>query len=471
MSFNYQPKKSRKNRKINIKNLIILIFVILALIALAIFGFKFGAKLISSIFKDPYAQYQVYNEESKLFGKQQHDSIENEEELYYLSFYYPEFKEDYLNQAIEQYRSEHIKTNLSQEDMIYVTVDYDCEQLYDKYTTLTFHQKVFDKDNNEIKNESVSYNFDAITKAQMNENDVLRRNYIKHLQSLDLKLDKALLKRGELSQFILNKDSVTFYFNKDVNQNITLKYSDHKDYIALADKNIPSLYMQDRVVPAPQPEVDPNKKMIAFTFDDGPAGDNTYAIMNEFEKYNGRATFFMLGQNVPYFSEVVKDVYKRGHEVATHSYTHDMGIAATGTFSAEQVSAELYDTCDEIYKLTGYEPKYFRPPYGAINDNVLNECGMDIIKWDIDTLDWSNHNPTEMTNIIVENAKVGYVVVLMHDIHNETVDGVRQSLAQLNAMGYQFVTMETLLQHEKEYLTNFYEDPLSNVVIEGNKGV
>ena len=467
MSLNYQPRNYYKNKRINWKNLFIFICIILAIIALAIFG----SKLISSIFKDPYAQYQVFNEDTKLFGKQKHDSIENEDELYYLSFYYPEFKEDYLNQAVEQYRSEHIKTNLSQQDMIYVTVDYDCEQLYDKYTTLTFHQKVFDKDNNEIKNESVSYNFDATTQKVMNENDVLRRNYIKHLQSLDSKVDKALLKRGQLNQFVLNKDSVTFYFNKDVNQSITLKYSDHKDYIALADKNIPSLYMQDRMIPAPQPEVNPDQKMIAFTFDDGPASANTYAIMEEFEKYNGRATFFMLGQNVTYYPDVVKDVYKRGHEVATHSFTHSMGIAATGTFSAQEVSDELYNTCDEIYKITGFEPKYFRPPYGAINDNVLNECGMGIVKWDIDSLDWSNHNPSEMTKIITENAKVGYVVVLMHDIHDETVDGVKQSLAQLHAMGYQFVTVDTLMQHEKEYLTNFYSDTLNNVVIEGNEEV
>ena len=96
---------------------------------------------------------------------------------------------------------------------------------------------------------------------------------------------------------------------------------------------------------------------------------------------------------------------------------------------------------------------------------------MGIVKWDIDSLDWSNHNPTEMTKIIVENAKVGYVVVLMHDIHNETVEGVKQSLAQLHNLGYQFVTVDTLMQHEKEYLTNFYDNTLTNVVIEGNEGV
>lgn len=466
---NYQPKARR--RKINWKNMSILIIVLLIIFAIIFFGLKLAGNLIGSIFKDPYAQYQVYNEESKHYGKLEHDSIENKDELYYMSFHYPEFEEDYLNQAVEQYRKNHIVTNLNQKEMIYMSIDYDCEELFDKYVTLTFHQKVVDETQNVIKEESISYNYDHTTKSQMSENDVLRRNYIKHLKGLKSKVDDKLFVRGNLNQFILEKDQVSFYFNKDINQKLTLKYKDHQEFIALADKNIPSLYMQDRIIPKPQPEVDPNQKMIAFTFDDGPASSNTYAIMDEIEKYNGRATFFMLGQNVTYYPEVVKDVYARGHEVATHSYTHDMGIAATGTFSAQQVSDELYNTCDEIYKVTGYEPKYFRPPYGAINDNVLNECGMDIVKWDIDSLDWSNHNPSEMTNIIVDNAKLGYVVILMHDIHNETVDGVKQSLAQLHELGYQFVTIDTLMQHEKEYLTNFNQGALNNVVIEGNNEV
>ena len=471
MGLNYQPKHSYKRKRINWKYMSIFILIIVLLVGLVMFGLKQAGNFVGEIIKNPYDQYQVCNKDTKLFGKQKHEDLESEKELYYVSFYYPQFEEEYLNQAVEQYRKDYIKTDFDQRQMVYLSIDYDCEQIYDKYTTLTFHQTVYDQENNVIKKESVSYNYDATTKQQMSVYDVLRRNYIKHLQTLDTKIDKALLTRDQLNQFILGKDSVTFYFNNDPSQKLTLKYSEHKEYIALTDENIPSLYMQDRVIPAPQPEVDPNQRMIAFTFDDGPHDSNTYAIMDEIEKYNGRATFFMLGQNVGYYPDVVKDVYARGHEVATHSYTHDMGIAATGTFSAKQVSDELYDTCDEIFKLTGYEPKYFRPPYGAINDNVLNECGMDIVKWDIDSLDWSNHNPTEMTNIIVENAKIGYVVILMHDIHNETVGGVKESLKQLHDLGFQFVTIDTLMKHEKEYLTNFYEETTSNVVIEGNKGV
>lgn len=471
MRRNYQS--SYRRRRINWKNVIILV-VALAIIAVAgFFAIRFAGNLLGSIFKDPYAQYQVYNHDTKGYGSLQTDNTENEEELYYLSFHYPEFKEDYLNKAVEDYRTKQIQTDYKQTEMIYVMVDYDCEKIFDSYVTLTFHQKTVDKNDQVLNKESYSYNYDLKTQKQMSVSDVLRRNYVKMLleKNKTAKLDEKLIDRTQLNQFMLSEDKVTFYFNQNPDQKLEVAYKGNEAYIALANAKIPSYFMAEREIPKPQPEVEAGKRMIAFTFDDGPASANTYAIMDELEKYNGRGTFFMLGQNVTYYPEVVKDVYRRGHEIATHSYTHSMGIAATGTMNAQEVSDELYNTCDEIYKVCGYEPKYFRPPYGAINDNVLNECGMDIVKWDIDSLDWENHNPQKMTDIVVNNAQTGYVVVLMHDIHDETVEGVKQCLAQLHEQGFQFVTIDTLMQHEKEYLTTFNTEPLYNVVIEGNDKV
>ncbi len=223
--------------------------------------------------------------------------------------------------------------------------------------------------------------------------------------------------------------------------------------------------MKTPIEPAPQPKVDPKKKMIAFTFDDGPKPKNTFAIIDELEKYNGRGTFFMLGQNVALYPDIVKEVYKRGHEVENHSWDHAREIAALGTMNAQQVTEEVYKPNDEIFKLTGYEPQYFRPPYGAINETLESVCGLDMVRWDIDSEDWKNHNPSLMTKIIEEKAKVGYVVVLMHDIHDESVEGVKKVLKDLHNSGYQFVTIDTLLQYEEEYLTSFNKERLDNVVM------
>lgn len=468
MSTKIKPSYVKRKKKRRLNKGFRLVLVSIILVAFCFLGFQLIKGVVGLFLSNPYEQYEVYDADTKQYGKLKHDSEENKDENYYLSFYYPKFNEDAMNELVEAYSKEHIQVNQNQQEMIHIAIDYDCTKVFDQYISLTFHQKVYDHEHQQLKSESISYNYDLTSETLMKEEDVLRRNYIKHIASLAPELDKSLLKRGNLNQFMIEEEKVTFYFNKDINQNVTLPYRDHQAYIALTNKQIPSFYMQDKIIPNKQQNIDPNKKMIAFTFDDGPASNNTYQIMDEFEKYDGRATFFMLGQNVTYYPNVVKDVYARGHEVATHSFTHSMGIAATGTFSAQEVSDELYNTCDEIYKVTGYDPKYFRPPYGAINDNVLNECGMDIVKWDIDSLDWDNHDPAKMSDIIVKNAKLGYVVVLMHDIHDETVDGVKRALAQLHELGYQFVTVDTLMQYEKEYLTKFNTNPLYNVVIEGN---
>ena len=75
-----------------------------------------------------------------------------------------------------------------------------------------------------------------------------------------------------------------------------------------------------------------------------------------------------------------------------------------------------------------------------------------MVGWDIDSLDWQNHNPEMMTSIIKKGASVGYEVVLMHDIHKETVEGVKKVLKELDAQGFQFVTIDTLMKQDRNCL-------------------
>ena len=87
-------------------------------------------------------------------------------------------------------------------------------------------------------------------------------------------------------------------------------------------------------------------------------------------------------------------------------------------------------------------------------------CGLDMVLWDIDSEDWRNHNASIMSKIVKKNAEVGYEVVLMHDIHEDTVKGIKQLLKELDAKGYQFVTIDTLIKEDPEYLLN----PKSNLI-------
>lgn len=394
------------------------------------------------------SKYDVYNEATKLAGEMKHDS-EEEEDQYYLSIYYPKFDNEVLDQAVKDFKEKELLKD-SKEGMHYIMVDYDSETLFDRYTTLTFHQKVMDAEDKVLETKDTTYNYDKKTNKLLGVKDVLRRDYLNLLlkNAKESKLDSKWITTANLSNFIVGKENVTFYFNNDVNQKLTVNYKENADYIAMADKNIPSLYQEEVVVPAAHPEVDKNKKMVAITFDDGPHFANTQAIMDEFEKYNGRATFFMLGQNVGYNPEVVQDVYKRGFELGNHSWDH----ADLRTLDRKGVIDEIYDTQDAIYKLTGHEPAYFRPPYGALNDTVLEANQMGYAFWDVDSEDWKLKDAQAIKKSVVSHTKAGNMVVLIHDIHEFSKDSIGPILEELNKAGYQFVTYSTLMQYEKEYL-------------------
>lgn len=432
---------ARRNRKPRVDRILILIIAILIPVAV-IFGV---IKLMSN---NPHSKYDVYNEATKLAGDMKHESDE-EEDQYYLSVYYPKYDNKVLDQAVKDFKEKELLKD-TQEGMHYIMVDYDTETLFDRYTTLTFHQKIMDANDKVIQTKDTSYNYDKKTDKLLGVKDVLRRDYLNllHSKAKESKLDTKLIATDNLSNFVLGKDKVSFYFNHQIDQMITIYFKENSNYIALADKNIPSLYQEEVVTPAAQPEVDKNKKLVAITFDDGPHYANTQEIMKEFEKYNGRATFFMLGQNVGYNPEIVQDMHKRGFELANHSWDH----ADLRTLDRQGVIDEIYNTQDAIYKLTGYEPTYFRPPYGALNDTVLNANQMGYAFWDVDSEDWRLKNASAIKNSVVSHTKAGNMVVLLHDIHEFSKDSVGPILAELDKAGYQFVTYSTLMEHEKEYL-------------------
>lgn len=442
--------------------------IIVAGAAIIIAGVFAGVKLLAS---NPYEKYDAYNEETKKYGELKHETKEKED-TYYLSLHYPVYENKAMNDIVAAYKKEYVKTNMKHNGMQFIMVDYDSKLLYDTYITLTFHQVIKDENDKVLKKEDVSYNYDLKRKKLMDVKDVLRRDYIVMMKKLAKKngFKEEQIKIANLNSFILQEKKVSFYFDHNAAKTLDVVYADQKPYIALTNAKIPSYFMKDPILPAAQPAIKEGKKLIAFTFDDGPASENTKAIMAEFEKYDGRATFFMLGENASYNPDLVKEVYKRGHEVGNHSWDHSQGIAVTNTLTPKQVSDEVYKPNDVIFKATGFEPRYFRPPYGAIGKTLDAVCGLDMVSWDIDSLDWQNHNPEMMTSIIKKGASVGYEVVLMHDIHKETVEGVKKVLKELDAQGYQFVTIDTLMKQDSKYLTNFNPNRMENVVITSNVG-
>lgn len=187
-----------------------------------------------------------------------------------------------------------------------------------------------------------------------------------------------------------------------------------------------------------------DKKMVAFTFDDGPHPEYTDQILAILDQYDAKGTFFMLGNSVDFYPHVAKRVAAAGHEIGNHSFSHpDLTTLGSG-----QVQSEISEGDRAIEAATGQVPKYYRPPYGAHNSAVDNLAQKPAILWDVDTLDWQSRDPQAILQKVQEQTSDG-AIILMHDIHQTTIEGFRLSIDYLADQGYEFGTVSELLAHKE----------------------
>lgn len=180
-------------------------------------------------------------------------------------------------------------------------------------------------------------------------------------------------------------------------------------------------------------------KKVALTFDDGPHSKNTKEILDLLDKYNAKATFFVLGTQVGFYENILKDVYNRGHQIGNHTWSHK----DLKKLENSEIKEQITKTDNAIKKAIGIIPKIYRPPYGSHNSSVDKVTGKKVVMWDVDTLDWKNKSPQKMLEIVKKEVK-NNSIILLHDIHTPTVEGVRLILEYLKSEGYLFVRVDQL---------------------------
>ena len=195
-------------------------------------------------------------------------------------------------------------------------------------------------------------------------------------------------------------------------------------------------------------KIDPDRPVIALTFDDGP-GKRTGELLEQLEKYDAKATFFMLGQKVASYPDEIKKMKEIGCELGNHSYDHPN----LANLSAGGVKKQIGDTNSKIKKIVGEEATVMRPPYGAISATLRENAGMPLILWNIDTLDWKTRNAKTTVDMVMKNVDDGDII-LMHDIHTESVDAAIELIPKLLEKGYQLVTVSELAAYKNVTLEN-----------------
>lgn len=179
-------------------------------------------------------------------------------------------------------------------------------------------------------------------------------------------------------------------------------------------------------------------KKVALTFDDGPSSF-TGRLLDCLEKYNAKATFFMVGTEIASFPEEAKRIAELGCELGNHSYDH----TNLTTVSSDEIVSQLNRVDSLLTELTGQASTVVRPPYGSLNDTVRASVNAPMILWSIDTLDWETLDAQKTVDTVMENVQDGSII-LMHDIFSTSVDAAEILIPRLIESGYELVTVHEL---------------------------
>lgn len=178
----------------------------------------------------------------------------------------------------------------------------------------------------------------------------------------------------------------------------------------------------------------------ALTFDDGPDNRYTPLLLDGLKKRNIHASFFLLGEKVEQYPELVRRMQDEGHLVGNHTYHH----VQLDKLNETEAREEILKTNNLIYETTGTYPQYMRPPFGEWKKNLELCVEMLPVFWTIDTLDWKVKN-TEMIVCTVREQIEDGAIILMHDEYETSVEAALRVADELENKGYELVTVDELI--------------------------
>ena len=183
------------------------------------------------------------------------------------------------------------------------------------------------------------------------------------------------------------------------------------------------------------------QKLVALTFDDGPA-ENTSKLLDILEKYNVKATFFVVGEQADYYRETLKREADLGMEIGSHTWDHPW----LNQLSEEEIREEMDKNDKLVSEITGLPAmKLMRPTGGGISANMLNSLDKPLIQWDVDTLDWDHKDADQTYQRIVDLVQDGSII-LMHDLFSPSSEAADRYISALIDMGYKCVTVSELAE-------------------------
>lgn len=370
-----------------------------------------------------------------------HTSINKDKEFSIIE--YPVFGIFELDNAISK-DINHIKNefNNSKKEDSELNIDFEYQIINKNYISIIIKATTFiDKKEEKM----YTYLFDKNNNKFIDIGDILnKKELITNIKKeFKAKYNKKINNSVNLDKYYIGKNYLTFYINLSKKEYlIQIPLEDIKFNFVINEKNkldvdnINSIKKEEKTI-------DINKPIVTLTFDDGPS-KYTNEILDILKDNGICATFFVLGNKVPYGQETLLKMLENGNEIGNHTYNHKW----LAHLDEIEIKNQISKTQEVIFEYTRYLPKVFRPSYGDIPKEMRKEINLEVTLWNVDTLDWKLKNKTQIIKRATRNTKDGDII-LMHDTYKRTKDALPEIINTLKKKGFQFVTISELNEIKK----------------------
>ncbi len=373
---------------------------------------------------------------------------------------YPKTNLKKLDQNIKKYINKiynDFKTNYEKIDDIEkseLNIDYTYDIINDNYINITITSFISSSSLAHPITTIKTFTFDQQKKKMLNLEDIVDKNNLNKMvdiikEELNSKYKDCILPDVVISPnynnfplFTFSPNALNIYFNPyEISSgycgviNIEIPFSKISTKLNLKKENKEP---KAQIVTKTSYVIDPNKPSIAITFDDGPS-TYTSDILKLLKENDANATFFILGNKVNNYVDTLKEMYKNGNEIGNHSYNHKW----LTKLSIEEFQNQINKTQDIIKNTIGYTPTLLRPTYGSVNKKIRANTDMNIVLWDVDTMDWKIKNSKKIASRALEQIE-DLDIILMHDTHKRTLEALKIMIPTLKEKGYQLVTVSEL---------------------------
>ncbi len=368
----------------------------------------------------------------------------------YVSISYPVTNINILDEEISSYvnKTYYEFKNMKYADKPELNISYTYKEINSDTVNVSLKTEIIaDKKINKIK--TFTYN-------KSNKKFLTMEDLINDLESLDYEIKKELLEKYQDADMDYLSNVSYDYFTVD-DENLTLYFnpaeikSNHDELIYL-DIPLDSLDLlididkskdEELYFSIKKKNIAADDKVVALTFDDGPS-KYTESILDVLKKYDACATFFVVGNRVPFYGDILRRTLNEGSELGNHSYDHKL----LTRLSKEDFQDEVNKTQEAIKKFTGFTPTLFRPTYGGYTNALKSYTDLRFVLWDVDSRDWEVKSKEKILKNVLPNVKSGSII-LMHDGLKYGLNALEDIVKDLKNDGYKFVTVSELLEFNK----------------------